>query len=495
MKIPEYEPRVSLPSPGPAPTISADAAAAPYAAIAGVGKEIQDLEHTIQEKQDEVFRVKDITNRSLQAESDIGDLMIALGKERDPQTAPQKFTDGIAEIRDRAMDGVGDYKVANALTTHLANREIAGSAQVKHEAFRWTLENDQEDMMAQNDRWKKAAVNNPNQVDYAAGKIIERIAASVATGSIKPETGRILAEKERKDLYVQVMSRMMLTDPKNAPDAIKPLLIKSGLDPNDIWAMEQRAEHARTSFEAKMLRGDKVVWETNAAQASIAIRSGSLNENGVNEMFATGKIGPDQLTHLQAVLDSTKTRSTSDNNQTSMRAMYDALNGVFFGSRRPEIVLREINGNANILPEHKAHAAQTLLSIGKAGSSIPSQMEKAMQLYRTTIAPSSFSLNPKQEEMDALGSTMREVWTDYFANEKKYQADPDLLIKRAIEKTKPENGASTIPASPYLDPAKLLKAFDYYVVKKNVNPNGATPRAYWQEWFNRAGLTMPPWPK
>lgn len=317
----------------------------------------------------------------------------------------------------------------------------------------------------------------------------------MATGSILPETGRRLAEKERKDLYVQVMSQMMLTNPQNAPDAIKPLLIKSGLDPNDIWAMEQRAEHARASFELKSHRADKTVWESNSARASMAIRSGSFNENGVNEMYATGKIGPDQLTHLQSVLDSTKTRSTTDNNQTSMRAMYDSLNGAFFGGKRPEAVLREINANASILPEHKTHAAQTLLSIGKAGNTIPSQMEKAMQLYRTTIAPSSFSLNPKQEEMDALGNTMREVWTDYFANEKKYQTDPDLLIKRAIEKTKPESGASTIPVSPYMEPAKLLKAFDHYVVKKNQNAHGVTPRAWWQEWFNRAGMTMPPWPK
>ena len=496
MKIPEYTQRESLPSPGPAPTISAEGAAAPYNAIADMGRQVRDLEHTIQEKQDDIFRVKEITDRSLQAESDIGDLMISLERERDPQTASQKFTDGISEIRDRTMDGVEDYKVANALTSHLANREIAGSTQVKHQAFKWTLENDQSDMMEQNDRWKRAAANNPNQVDYAAVKIEERIAASVSTGSIRPETGRALADKERKDLYVQVMSQMMLTNPQTAPEAIKPLLVKSGLDPNDIWAMEQRAEHARSAFEAKMLRGDKVVWEGNSARASIAIRSGSLNENGVSEMYATGKIGPDQLTHLQSVLDSTKTRSTTDNNQTSMRAMYDSLNGVFFGGKRPEAVLREINGNASILPEHKAHAAQTLLSIGKTGNTIPSQMEKAMQLYRTTIAPSSFSLNPKQEEMDALGNTMREVWSDYFANEKKYQTDPDLLIKRAIEKTDPKKGgASTVPASPYMEPAKLLKAFDYYVVKKNQNPHGVTPRAYWQEWFNRAGMTMPPWPK
>lgn len=495
MRIPEYTQRISLPSPGPAPTISAEGAAAPYAAIGDVGRQVRDLEQTIQEKQDYVFRVKEVADRSLQAEGEIGDLMISLERERDPQTASQKFSDGISEIRDRTMDGVEDYKVASSLTSHLANREIAGSTQVKHQAFKWTLENDQMDMMRQNDDWKKIATGNPAQVDFVAGKIEERIAASVATGSIHPETGRLLAEKERKDLYVQVMSQMMLTDPQTAPEAIKPLLIKSGLDPNDIWAMEQRAEHARAAFEAKMLRSDKIVWESNSAQASIAIRSGSLNENGVNEMFATGQIGPDQLTHLQSVMDSTKTRSTTENNQTSVRAMYDALNGAFFGGKRPEVVLREINGNASILPEHKAHAAQTLLSIGKAGSAIPSQMEKAMQIYRTTVAPSSFSLNPKREEMDALGNTMREVWSDYFANEKKYQADPDLLIKRAIDKTKPESGASTVPASPYMEPAKLLKAFDYYVVKKNPNPHGVTPRAYWQEWFSRSGMTMPSWPK
>ena len=495
MRIPEYTQRESLPSPGPAPSISADAAAAPYLGLAELGKQAAELERTVQEKQDEIYRVKEITDRSIRAEGEIGDLMLSLEQERDPQTAPQKFSDGISEIRDRVMDGVEDYKVANALTTHLANREIAGSTQVKHEAYKWTLQNDQMDMMEQNDRWKKAASKNPDQVDYASRMIEDRIAASVATGSILPETGRLLADKERKDLYVQVMSQMMLVNPKDAPEAIKPLLVKSGLDPNDIWAMEQRAEHARTAFESQMLKGDKVAWSKNAATATIAIRSGSLNENGVNEMYSTGKIGPEQLTHLQSVLDSTKTRSTSDNGQVSMRAMYDSLNGVFFGGKRPELVLREINANANILPEHKAHAAQTLLSIGKAGNSIPSQMEKAMSLYRTTIAPSSFSLNPKQEEMDALGNTMREVWTDYFANEAKYQADPDLLIKRAIEKTKPESGASTVPSSPYIEPAKLLKAFDYYVVKKNPNPHGVTPRAYWQEWFNRAGMTMPVWPK
>ncbi len=496
MRIPEYTQRESLPSPGPAPTISASAAAAPWDALGEVGEQAHKLERAIQEKQDEVYRVKEVTDRSIQAESDISDLMLSLEQERDPQTASQRFSDGISEIKDRALDGVEDYKVANALTSHLANREIAGSTQVKHEAYKWTLQNDQMDMMEQNDRWKKAAANNPNQVDYVAGKIEERIAASVATGSILPETGRALADKERKDLYVQVMSQMMLTNPKDAPEAIKPLLVKSGLGPSDVWAMEQRAEHAKTSFEAKMLKGDKVVWEANAGRASIAIRSGSLNENGVNEMYATGKIGPDQLTHLQSVLDSTKTRSNTDNSLTSMRAMYDSMNGFFFGGKRPEAVLREINGNASILPEHKAQAAQTLLSVGKSGNAIPSQMEKAMQLYRTKIAPSSFSLNPKQEEMDALGNVMREVWSDYFANEKVYQADPDLLIKRAIEKTDPtKGGGSTIPSSPYMEPAKLLKAYDYYVVKKNPSPNGTTPKAYWQEWFNRANLTMPPWPK
>lgn len=177
MKIPEYTQRESLPSPGPAPTISAEGAAAPYNAIADMGKQVRDLEQTIQEKQDDVYRVKEVANRSLQAEGEIGDLMISLEQERDPKTASQKFTDGISEIRDRTMDGVEDYKVANALTSHLANREIAGSTQVKHQSFKWTLENDQMDMMKQNDEWKKIASGNPAQVDFAAGKIEERIAA------------------------------------------------------------------------------------------------------------------------------------------------------------------------------------------------------------------------------------------------------------------------------------------------------------------------------
>ncbi len=495
MKIPEYDQNVSLATPGPAPTLSADAAAAPWNALAKVGEQTMELGKVIQEKQDEIFRVKELTDRSIQAEGQIGDLMLQLEKERDPQTATQKFSDGMADIKNRTMDGVQDYKVANALTTHLAQKEIEGVTKVKHESWKWTLQNDQSDMMAQNDKWKRAAVNSPDQVDYAAGMIRDRVAASVATGSILPETGRALADKEVKDLYAQVMGQMLITDPRRAPDLIKPLLLKSGMDPTDVWAMEQRAEHAKAQFELKAAKGDKTLWDANAANASILIRGGKLGEDGITDLFHTSKIGPDQLHYLHSVLDSTKSRTDTDNAKTSNHAMNAILNDVFFNRVTPERAARQIDLNSSILPEHKTSAMQLLISIGKKADSIPSQMEKAMQLYRTKIAPSSFSLNPKAEEMDALGATMREVWTDYFANERKYQTNPDELIKRAIEKTKPDASLSSIPASPYTDPAKLMKAFDYYVVKKNVNQNGLTPREYWQEWFNRAGLTMPPWPK
>lgn len=496
MKIPEYDLNVSLPSPGPTPTVPAEVAAAPWVGLAKVGDQTAELGKVIQEKQDEIFRVKDVTDRSIQAENKISDLMISLEKERDPQTAPTKFSEGMADIKNEVMEGVSDYKVASSLTTHLAAKEIEGVTKVKHAAWTWTLQNDQEDMMSQNDRWKKAAVNSPDQVDYAAGQIQSRIAASVATGSIKPETGRLLLEKERKDLYVQVMSQMMLNDPKSAPDAIKPLLVKSGLDPNDIWAMEQRAEHARTAFENKSAKGDKVIWEKNSAQASIQIRAGNLKETDVNEMFALGKIGPEQLQHLQSVLDSVKTHADAENTKTSYRAMNDILMDVFTNRTTPERAARTVDGNANILPEHKTHAMQTLLAIGRGADRIPPQMEKAKQILLTKVAPSFLSMNPRAEEKEAAGEVLREMYTDYFANEKKYQSDPDLLIKRAIEKTKPEAvDFTSVPNSPYKDKADLLKAYDYYVVKRHPSPNGLTPKHYWERWFSQVGEVMPPWPR
>jgi len=494
MKIPEYDQRVPLPAPGPAPGITGEMAAAPWLGLAKVGQDTMELGKVIQDKQDEIFRVKELTDRSIQAENEIGDLKMRIEQKRDPQTAAEDYSTGLAEIKERTMDGVNDYKVANALTTHLANKEIEGTTQVKHAAYKWTLENDQMDLMSQNDRWKKAAINNPNQVDYVAGMIRGRIGASVATGSILPETARLLGDKEIKDLYAQVMGQMIITDPKSAPDAIKPLLLKSGLDPTDVWSMEQRAEHARASFEVKLAKGDKVVWDANAANASIAVRAGQLGEDGINAMYQTSKIGPEQLNHLQGVLDSFKTRNDGVNQKVSWHSMNSILLDVMAGRTTPDAASKMIDGNTNILPEHKTSGMQTLLQVGKRGDTIPPQFQQALKIYMTKTAPSFLSMNPREDQAEAAGAIMRDVWTDYLANEKKYQLDPDALIRRAIEKTSPaavDGAGSNAQACPYATPEELQRAFDEYVVKQKT---GRRPDI-WQKWFNSKGKIMPPWPK
>jgi hypothetical protein len=121
-------------------------------------------------------------------------------------------------------------------------------------------------------------------------------------------------------------------------------------------------------------------------------------------------------------------------------------------------------------------------------------MEKAKQIYLTKTAPSFLSMNPREDEKEAAGAALRDMYNDYFANEKKYQMDPDLLIKRAIEKTSPAavdgSGITDMPC-PYADLATLKKAFDEYVVKQKT---GRRPDL-WQKWFQQKGGIMPDWPK
>jgi hypothetical protein len=157
----------------------------------------------------------------------------------------------------------------------------------------------------------------------------------------------------------------------------------------------------------------------------------------------------------------------------------------------------------SILPEHKTQGLSSLIQIGKAGNAIPPQMEKAKQIYLTKTAPSFLSMNPREDQAEAAGAVMRDMYSDYFANQDRYNRDPDLLIKRAIEKTKAQTGlVDTVPNNPYESKAKLLEAYNYYVHGKTgeyeVGPGrasiGRTPKYYWQKWFNQMGETMPPWP-
>jgi len=90
---------------------------------------------------------------------------------------------------------------------------------------------------------------------------------------------------------------------------------------------------------------------------------------------------------------------------------------------------------------------------------------------------------------------MGELYNEYFTNKEKYHRDPEALIKWSMNRISPKaGGSSDIPGSPYGSNADLQSAFAYYVTQGKSNPNGATPKHFWQAWFTDAGLPMPAWP-
>jgi len=499
MKIPEYDQNVSLTATGPYPGVSGEAAAAPWLGLAKVGEQTMELGKVIQDKQDEIFRVKDLSEKTIQAEGDISNLMQSLSQERDPQTAEQKFADGFAEIKNRTMDGVNDYKVASALTSHLAAKEVAGVTAVKHEAWKWTLENNTADTQKAVDAWTKIAAADENRIPEATAQITGLINANVRLGAWTPETGRVTLEKATKDLYAQTAATIIMNDPSNAPERIKPLLAASGLDPTAALSLETRAVTAQAKATQVENKLDQAEWASTAAMMASSIKVGgemtigdmtfTPNKEGVLSMYSQGFIGDKQLRFLEQVLGGGGTDPIiSKRNSDSIMA------DVYMGKTTPAAAMQKIYSSQDILPENKDDALSKLTQMGKSEGKIPPTMEKAMQLYRTTIAPSSFSLNPKAEEMDALGNSMREVWTDYFKNEKKYQENPDLIIKRAIEKTTKTNVVEATP-NPYKDLVELGRAYKAYVV--DVKSRGGVPRGreMWAQWFKAKGGVMPAWPE
>jgi hypothetical protein len=499
MNIPLYGQEVAPVQAIQAPVLSPGQAAAPALSVAKVGQDVMELGAHIQSKIDEVRRTEELSKRALQVESETADLIVSLDQKKDPATVAEDFANGFQEIKERALEGVNDMKVANALTSHLAQREATDTVKVKHQSWAWTVEQGQESVQADTDqmiqnhtRSLDVATPDPETFAKAAEDIRVRINASVESGILKPEVGRALFDKKKKDLYVQAAYRAIIDDPQGAPPKVMSILLPSGLDPKDIEEIHRTAILRRESAESVNHKQDERIWEKNAAPMDLQAREGKLSAPDILEAFKSGTIGPTQYYRLQGVVQSHGIES----NEASQDLMYSILNKMYTKELTPDQTALAIQRSAgSIKPAHQTHAYATIASVGGGSEKIPATMTRAERLIATMVYPSLGSPSPKASEGKKYGVMMGELYNEYFTNKEKYHRDPEALIKWSMNRISPKaGGSSDIPGSPYGSNADLQSAFAYYVTQGKSNPNGATPKHYWQAWFTDAGLSMPAWP-
>jgi hypothetical protein len=483
MKIPEYDQRVSLSSPGPAPTISGDAAAAPWLGLAKVGAETMELGKVIQDRQDEISRTKEITDRSIDAETRITDLKIAIANERDPQTATQKFSEGMAGIKNDVMDGANDYKVVNAMTNHLANREVTGISEVKHETYKWSLEDD-----ALTRAKRKDLIVMESQAD--SGKFLESkdalarlYQAGVDMKTLSPISAYEQNEKAQKELLRQTVAGITERDPLNAPRLVEPFL--TNIDATEAYYLRHGAVMAQALANTNANKADKKRWEKNLVPFREEVRAGRMTEKEVFRAARNNAIGHDEVSRLLADIDSRDTRRTTDNNRVSHQRASAIVNDVTMGRLGAAEGAAKIDRDPGVLPEHKAQA--TALLTRADAEKIPTLVTKAIALEQAA----TIIRNPTQKKAADSEIALRRT-QEYLDNPETYKKDPMKFYKKVLD----EIGGGTddgIPLSPY-DAVTLPKAFKYYVLEKR---GGAisTPREYWIKWYKQRSLGAPPFPR
>lgn len=495
MRIPEYNKVVPAPGPAISSAPSAEVAAAPWRALESVGAKTADVAFEIQERQDNIFRAQEIGNRTVAAEKRIAELMTSIESDRDARGAAQRFSDEFTGIRNEIMDGIEDQRVAQSMTSYLSQREVEGTTKTRHLAWQWTVENDQSDTLKNvDDLLGVATAPGASEEDFynSMELAIDRISVGEANGTFTPLVAEDLRKKTGKRFISQYYATLIDANPQEALD--KRYLLRD-LEPLDQDALYHRAIVARDRQEVRENKLDDDRFKKNAATAAIRIRKGVLGQDEVNALYDSGDIGPGELTYLNGVLDSATAKRDVENTKTSLYAMHSILNEVHIGRLDPQAAAKRIYGHSSILPSEKDQALAMLSSIRNASDKLPGTITRAVELYRTTVFPSSFSMNPRQEEAEAFGSVMREFWTDYFANEQKYQGDPNLIIKRAIERTTPKLDVSNSDPSPYKDLEELSRAYQMYVVDAKARGGTPTGRQRWEMWFKQKGGVMPKWPE
>lgn len=493
MKIPIYTDRVATGAVGPSPTTSPEVAAAPWVALEQVGRETTKVAQVIQEKRDDILRVNEVAERSLYAEKRISDLMRQLQTERDPSTVSEKFSDEMVNIRNESLFNVEDDKVMRSMAAFLSNREIEGTVKARHLSWQWTVENDQTSVLKTNEELLKMSTlpgTSEEDWDRYRKMAVDRISASETSGTFNPIVAEELRQKTKRRFISEYYSSLIVADPQSA---IEKRYLLAELDPTQQEALYHRAIVERDQRETRMEKADKKIWDVNAANAATTIRRGKLGQDGIDKMFEEGTIGPAQKHFLESVLDASRTRIDTENTKASQTAMHGILNQVYMGFLKPEEASKKVYGMSSILPAEKDQALTAIITFSKAQDRVPSQMATAIRIYQTTIYPSSFSMNPRADQEMAFGEVMREVWTDYFANEKEYTKNPDLLIKRAIERTK--SSAQVANPVPYKDLETLLKAYQREVVQAKARGEIISGREKWEDWFRQLGGAMPKWPE
>jgi len=483
MKIPEYDQNVSLNPPGPAPSISGEQAAAPWLGLAKVGEDVYKLGRAVKEKQDEISRVKDVTDRSIAAESRISDLKIAVEQERDPITAQETFANGMTDIRNEVMDGVNDYKVANALTQHLAQREVAGLTEVKGAAYKWSLEDDALTRAKQKDLIVKSSQENSGNFLRAKDEIAALYQAGVDMKFLSPNAAYAENEKAQKDLLRQTVAGITERDPLNAPRAVEPYL--KDIDATEAYYLRHSALMAQTRAETDLNKADEARWKKNLVPMIENVRLHGWKDADVFQAARTGDIGPEQVSHLLSYIDSRNTRRTTDNIRASSQRVGSIINDFTMGRIGAAEAAKKIDRDPGILPDDKARATAHLTRAD--AENIPALVTKAIKLEQAA----TIMRNPEAKKAADSEISLRRT-QEYLDDVEVYRKDPMKFYKKVLA----EIGAGTddgIPPSPY-DAVTLPKAFKYYVVEKH--PGGErTSRDAWIKWYKQRGLGLPPFPK
>jgi hypothetical protein len=488
MKIPEYDQNVSLQNPGPAPTVPADVAAAPWNALAQVGKETFELGKVIQEKQDDILRLKDVAQKTVSAENQLTDLEQKITQERDPETAADRFSEGMTEIKSQALDGVSDLKVMNALTSHLTSKEVEYATKVKHSAFKWTLENNTVDTNNAIDNWTKIAAKDPSKREYADAMIQQLIEGNVRVGAWTPDSGRARYEKSHDDMYAQAAAEIMSTDPMNAPDRVGELLKTYRGDPTRAYQMESRAVVAQNRAERGLHRLDKVDYEREATLLRMGVRNEGFGHEEVDEAYLAGRIGERQHTELGSFVDSFGLKDNAANVQASHAVASDIMTQVYLGQLSAPVAMRRISNSANILPSLKDEYLAKLANVGKQDDKFPHTKDEALQILRNFSYPNGI-MKIEGEQQRNMNGLLGEFYDYYRGNKSKIDANPFMLIDWARKRTDVSK-KTRVSNSPYKDGAALRAAYDHYR-KEGM----AGKKADWQAQFDLHGLKLYDWPE
>ena len=339
MKIPLYNQRVQPPPAIQAPSLSPAVAGEAYRGLASFGKDLEDLGFQIQEEKDAILRTGEFTDRMVKAEKEISSLQVNIENERNPRTASTEYEKGFQAISERAMDGVNDSKVLDALTRHLGTRERESSSKMKHLAYKWTVEDaqvkaveDLEEMQRNASAPGATEIEWQNNYELAADYLnnLETL------GVFSPEKLHKLRLETHKGFYVKGWNRFI-----EQGTAFQNLDWLQNIGDATVEAdLLRKADVASTREQTKKDREFKERSGNILNRYLLDIRSGRMDRDNVNEIVGSGVLTDEHERILIHDMDQVELGTTKGLRSDPERLAYWQSEIEYAGLRKNEASLR-----------------------------------------------------------------------------------------------------------------------------------------------------------